>query len=331
MDALRLADEIIEGRRLGREAASYELLECELEPLLRGADKIRKHFFGDRLELCSIVNGKSGSCSENCRFCAQSAHNNTSCKEYPLLSEEEIFLAAAEMDREGVAYFSLVCSGRSPAPKDFERILSIVRSIRSKLGIGLCCSLGFLTREQLRLLRAAGVSRIHCNIESSRRFFPNICTSHSFDEKLENIRRAQAEGLYVCSGGILGMGESREDRLDMAIELKELGISSIPLNTLIPIPGTPLEGLTRLSENEILRSIAAFKYINPEAHIRLAGGRALMADSGREAFNSGASASITGNMLTSSGNTVKQDKEMLDSMGRILCCPQAELVGAWRL
>ena len=232
------------------------------------------------------------------------------------MDEEEILSAARENQIEGVSRFSIVDSGRSPLPGDFEKIVSVFRKMHDTLKIDLCCSLGFLTAEQFKRLHDAGVKSVHCNLETSRRFFPSICTTHTYEDKIENIRRAQQEGMRVCSGGIIGMGESWEDRIDLALELAELGILSIPINSLMPIPGTPLEDLPRLSEEEILRTIAIFRYIDPEADIRLAGGRALMRDNGRETFTSGASASITGNMLTTSGSTIASDKAMLKELGR---------------
>lgn len=181
--------------------------------------------------------------------------------------------------------------------------------------IELCASHGLLTEEQFRELKASGVFRYHANIETSRRFFPQICTTHTYDDKIACIKAAQRAGLSVCSGGIIGLGENWEDRIDMAFSLQELGIESIPINVLIPIKGTPLQNQKPLSEDDIIRTIVIFRYINPTAYIRLAGGRTLMQDSGRHAFHSGANAAITGNMLTTSGNNIKQDLEMLSDEG----------------
>ncbi len=316
MDCLKLADEIIGGRRLTREDDLNGFVTADLEDLRTGADRIRAYFIGDKVDLCTIISGRSGKCSENCKFCAQSARYHTACDIYDLMDEEEILSAARENQIEGVSRFSIVDSGRSPLPGDFEKIVSVFRKMHDTLKIDLCCSLGFLTAEQFKRLHDAGVKSVHCNLETSRRFFPSICTTHTYEDKIENIRRAQQEGMRVCSGGIIGMGESWEDRIDLALELSELGIFSIPINSLMPIPGTPLEDLPRLSEEEILRTIAIFRYIDPEADIRLAGGRALMRDNGRETFTSGASASITGNMLTTSGSTIASDKAMLKELGR---------------
>lgn len=316
MDSLKLADEIIGGRRLTRTDDLRQLVTADLDELKEGADKLREAFCGEKVDLCTIISGRSGKCGENCKFCAQSAHNHTSCEVYDFMDEDEIIAAARANQAEGVDRFAIVDSGRGPSAADFEKIIHCFRRMHNELEIELCCSLGFLTAEQFHRLHMAGVTSIHNNIETSRRFFPFICTTHTFDDKIANIKRAQAEGLCVCSGGIIGMGENWDDRIDMAVTLSELGILSIPVNSLMPIPGTPLEKLPRLTENEILRTIAIFRYINPEANIRLAGGRALMKGNGRETFSAGASASITGNMLTTSGSTIASDKAMLLAMGR---------------
>ena len=318
MDCIKLAEEIINGRRLTKEDRELlnSLPEAPLSDLCSGADRIRLFFTGEKVDLCTIISGKSGRCSENCKFCAQAGCHHTDCEIHGMLSEEEIFEAAKANEAEGVDRFSIVNTGRGPLPSDFEHLVSVFGRMHRELKIELCCSLGFMTSEQFRRLHEAGVTSVHCNIESSRRFFPYICTTHSFDEKLDNIRRAQAEGMCVCSGGIIGMGETWEDRIDMALTLQKLGIQSIPINSLMPIPGTPLEHLPRLTEEDILRTIAIFRFINPEANIRLAGGRALMRENGRDTFVSGASASITGNMLTTSGSTIAGDIAMLKSLGR---------------
>lgn len=317
MDPLALAREIIDGRRITREDDLSGLLTCALPQLCRGADRIRARFIGDRVDLCSIVNGLSGRCPEDCKYCAQSAHNHTGCEVYGFLPEEKILALCRLNQREGVSRFSIVTSGRALTGEEFDRAIHAFEAMDRECDIGLCASMGFLDAGQLRRLRKAGVKRYHHNLETSRRFFPNICTTHTYDQKIEMIKRAQAEGLYVCSGGIIGMGESWEDRLDMAVSLAELGIRSIPINALMPIKGTPLEDLPRLSEDEILRTVACFRYINPQADIRLAAGRALLTHDGETAFQAGASATITGNMLTTAAcATIRSDRQMLEDLGR---------------
>lgn len=310
-----LADRIIAGYRLTREDDLSAILDADLADLTESADRIRKELCGNDVDLCTIISGRSGKCSENCKFCAQSAHHQTDCEVYDFLDEETIVAQARANEAEGVDRFSIVDSGRGPSAEDFEKIVQVFERMDKELEIELCCSLGFLSAEQFHRLHKAGVTSVHCNIETSRRHFPNICTTHTFDDKLENIRRAQAEGMCVCSGGIIGMGEDLSDRIDMAFTLSELQIQSIPINSLMPIAGTPLQDLPRLTEEEILRTIALFRFINPTASIRLAGGRALMTDNGRSTFLSGANASITGNMLTTCGSTIRRDKAMLEEMG----------------
>lgn len=312
-----LSDDIIKGKRFGRTDDLSFFKTCDISELTKAADKIRAHFKGDRVDLCTIINGRSGKCGENCKFCAQSAHNHTGCEEYSFLDEEKIISEAKSNQDEGVNRFAIVTAGRALTGEDFEKALHVYERMNKELSINLCASMGFINREQFKRLRKAGVTSYHHNIETSRRNFPNICTSHTYDMKIETIKIAQEEGLCVCSGGIIGMGETFEDRIDMALSLHELGIRSIPINALMAIPGTPFEKNTPLTEEEILRTLAMFRFINPEANIRLAAGRKLLSENGKKAFESGCSATITGNMLTTSGSTIQGDIKMLREMGRI--------------
>ena len=322
VDPITLAQEIIEGRRITREDDLNYFLTCDLQALCKGADMIREYGVGNKVDLCSIINGRSGRCSENCRFCAQSAHNHTDCEVYDFLPEEDIVALAKLNQQEGVHRFSIVTAGKALVGKDFDKAIHAYETMHKELGIQLCASMGFVSREQVRRLKAAGVTRYHHNIETSRRNFPNICTSHSYDMKIATLKMLQEEGLDACSGGIIGMGETWEDRLDMAISLAEVGVTSIPLNSLMPIPGTPFEHLPRLTEEDILRTVAFFRYINPTAHIRLAAGRALLSNDGEIAFKSGASATITGNMLTTVAcATIRSDRKMLQDLGRDITPP----------
>ncbi len=317
MDLNKLTNEIIEGRRLTSKDHLEFLKNVSLESLSAEADRLRKHFSGDKVDLCSIISGKSGRCTEDCKYCAQSAFNHTGCDVYDLLDYDTIYEKASSDMAEGVNRFAIVNSGWGPTDEEFEKLMDIYTRLSKALPISLCASLGFLTTEQFQRLYAAGVRRYHNNIETSRRFFPDICTTHLFEDKLENIRRAQSAGLVVCSGGIIGMGETMDDRIDMALTLSELGIRSIPINVLIPIRNTPLENLPILSEEEILRTVSIFKFINPEADIRLAAGRRLISGNGEAAYKSGASAAITGNMLTTTGSTIKNDTALLKNIGRL--------------
>ena len=315
-DLLQLAEEIIAGRRLTREDALDQFITCDLETLCTGADRIRDALCGDKVDLCTIINGKSGRCSEDCKFCTQSAFHNTACETYDFLDPDDIVAEAKSNEADGVDRFAIVTAAKTLKGKDFEKAIATFERLKAECKLDLCASMGLLTPEQLHRLHEAGVTSYHENIETSKRNFPNICTTHTYDDKIRTIKAAQAEGLCVCSGGIIGMGETWEDRIDMAISLAELGIQSIPINALMPIPGTPLEALRSLSEEEILRTVAFFRYINPTANIRLAAGRGLMDRDGVRAFQSGASATITGNMLTTAGSTIQSDREMLTSIGR---------------
>lgn len=312
-----LADEIIGGRRITRQDDLNMFLTCDLKELCEGADRIREHFIGEKVDLCSIINGRSGRCPEDCKYCAQSAHNHTSCEIYDFLPEEKIVEACKLNESEGVDRFSIVTSGRALSGEEFEKAVHAYETMHAECKIDLCASMGFLNAEQLHRLHEAGVTSYHHNIETSKRNFPNICTTHTYEQKIETLKLVKKEGMCACSGGIIGMGETWEDRLDMAVSLAELGIDSIPINALMPIEGTPLENQPRLTEDEILRTIAFFRYINPEANIRLAAGRALLTNDGEIAFQSGASATITGNMLTTVAcATIRSDKQMLENLGR---------------
>ena len=315
VDVMSIAEEIIKGRRLNRDEDLGWLLEVELSELQAGAFLLQKHFRGNHIDLCTIVNGRSGRCSENCKYCAQSAYHHTGVEEYPLMSKEELFRHAKANQEGGANRFSIVTSGRALSGKEFETVLDAYKEMNDTLSIHLCASHGILTEEQLQKLYEAGVRQYHHNIETSKRYFPEICTSHTYDDRIKTIKLAQKAGLNVCSGGIIGMGETWADRIDMAISLSELNIKSIPINSLMAIPGTKLEGMPPLSGDDILRTIALFRFINPEADIRMAAGRKLMPENGATAFKAGASASITGNMLTTSGTTMKDDLEILKKLG----------------
>lgn len=312
----QIAEEIMKGRRLDRGDDLSFLLEDDLGELCEGADRLRACFCGEEISLCTIVNGRSGRCSENCRFCAQSSHYSTGTEEHRFLDPEEIVADAKANEAEGIQRYSVVTAGRTLEGADFEKAKEAYRRLSRETGLHLCASHGLLRGEAFVELKEAGVERYHANIETSERYFSSICTTHSIEDKLECIAEAKKAGLEICSGGILGMGENWEDRMDMACVLAGFQVDSIPLNILIPIPGTPLGARKTLKREEILRCIALFRYINPEADIRLAGGRVLLADSGREAFVSGANAAITGNMLTTSGNTIREDMQMFEKMGR---------------
>ena len=311
----QLVDKIIAGYRIQRTDDLSYFLDADLEELRRGAGRLQSHFCGKHVDFCTIINGRSGRCGENCKYCAQAACHHTGIDEYGFLPKEEIIANAKANQDAGANRFAIVTSGRALVGKDFDKAIDTYKEMKKTLTIDLCASHGLLSREQLHRLHEAGVTSYHHNIETSRRFFPQICTSHTYDDRIRTIKMAQEEGFCVCSGGIIAMGETWDDRLDMAISLQELGIESIPINALMPIKGTGMEGRPQLPADDILRTIAFFRFINPTANIRLAAGRKLLPQNGATAFQTGASASITGNMLTTSGTTIKEDMQMLRELG----------------
>lgn len=310
-----LTNKIIAGYRLSPTDDRSIFMDTPLEELSEEAYRLQKQFCGNHIDLCTIVNGRSGRCGENCKYCAQAACHKTGVDTYGFLPQEQIMAHAKANQDAGANRFSIVTSGGALSGKEFEMAIDVYKEMCRTLSIDLCASHGLLTRSQFRRLREVGVTSYHHNIETSERYFPEICTTHSYADRIRTIKMAQAEGLCVCSGGIIGMGETWEDRFDMAFALQELGIESIPLNSLMAIPGTPLEHLTPLSGDEILRTIAIFRFINPTANIRLGAGRKLLPENGATAFLAGASASITGNMLTTSGTTIAEDMELIKELG----------------
>lgn len=307
-------EKVLGGEQITKEEA-MRLYEEPLEEVCTAADEIRRYFCEDRFDLCTIINGKSGKCPEDCKYCAQSAYYHTSTEDYPLLETEEIVRQAKYNADRGVLRYSIVTSGRALKDEEIDQMCGTIRAIREQTDIEVCVSFGLLSEEQFRRVKEAGASRVHNNLETSRRNFPNVCTTHTFDDKVEAVKAAKSAGLTVCSGGIMGLGETVEDRIDMALTLRELGIRSVPVNMLNPIPGTPYEGNPRLTVDDMRRITAVYRFILPDAAIRLAGGRGLMEDKGEGCFRSGANAAISGDMLTTAGYSVETDMDMLDRIG----------------
>lgn len=314
MTVKEYADYIIEGNDITKEDAMF-LAETATDELAFEADRLRKHFCGNTFDMCTIINAKSGKCSENCKYCAQSSHYTTKAEEYPLLPASDIAREAKRNEEQGVVRFSIVTSGRKLTDSEVDSVCGSVREIKRETGIEVCASHGLLSEAQFRKLKDAGVTRIHNNLETSRKNFPNICTTHTYDDKIEAVKAAMRAGLNVCSGGIIGMGETMEDRIDMILDIRGLGIRSVPVNILNPIPGTPYEHLERITYDDIIRTVAVFRFVNPRASIRMAGGRGLLPDKGKRAFVSGANAAISGDMLTTAGITVDTDIKMLKELG----------------
>ncbi|MGD9947679.1 MAG: biotin synthase BioB [Desulfobulbus sp.] len=305
---------ILDGDRIDR-ATATSLLSADKNDLYQAADQIRRHFHGNHFDLCSIINAKSGNCSENCRFCAQSARHHTGVETYKVIPEEEALAQARDNDQHGVHRLSLVTSGRSLAPETVAELGNLYEKMAEATSLLFCASAGFLDEQIVASLYAAGVRRYHCNLEASKNYFPKICTTHTWDEKAETLKLARKTGMTLCSGGIIGMGESMEDRLDMAFELSELEVLSIPINILTAIEGTPLGELTPLSLDEVLTTVALYRFINPKAVIRMAGGRQQLGQDQYRCFTSGANGAIVGNYLTTAGSGIQGDLEQLTALG----------------
>lgn len=317
---IELADKVLAGGAVSQEEA-VELINVtddDTMVLLAMADKIRQKFAGNKVDCCAILNTRSGKCSENCKFCAQSAHYNTGVEEYPLLSEEKIMEAAKKAKEAGAVRFSLVTSGRGQSKADdFQNICKALARIKDELKMEVCCSLGILTLEQAQKLKEVGVTRYHSNLESAGSYFPTVCSTHTYEDKFVTIKNAQAAGLRVCSGGIIGLGETPEQRVELAFTLKDLGVDSIPLNMLCPIPGTPFAGNRRPTPFEILRVFATFRFILPNAQIRTAGGREVnLRDLQALALAGGASGIMIGGYLTQAGRGTDKDRTMLTDLAR---------------
>ncbi len=311
---IKLKKKVLEGYSITKEEALM-LYDAPLEELCKAANEIRMHFCGSTFDLCTIINGKSGRCTEDCKYCAQSAYYLTNIETYPLLSTDDILKQAKYNDKSGVLRFSIVTSGKTLNDEELDAVCESVQKIRKQTEFAICTSLGLLNEKQFHRLKESGVTRVHNNLETSRRYFPRICTTHSYEDKIAAIRSARNVGLNVCSGGIMELGEAPEDRIDMALTLRDLGVQSVPVNMLNPIPGTPCENNSCLTNDAMCRIVAVYRFLLPEASIRLAGGRGLLPDKGRACFISGANAAISGDMLTTTGISIATDMQMLHELG----------------
>lgn len=265
---------------------------------------------------CAIVNAKSGSCSEDCRFCAQSRHYPTGVTVYPLVGQDDLLRWAERYAAAGVNRMGIVISGARPTKSEFERLCQAMQRIQQDVGIGVCASLGLLTVEQGQMLREAGCTRYHHNLETARSHYPSICTTHAFEKRMQTVRNAREAGLEVCSGGLFGLGESWEQRVELASTLTTLDVNAIPINFLTPIQGTPLGASPLLPPEEALCIIALFRLMHPGRDIIVCGGRThVLGDWAKWVFAAGANGLMTGDYLTTKGGTLADDRALMERLG----------------
>jgi biotin synthase len=295
-----------------------ELYNLSVEELLYKSHEITKRNFSNEIEFCSIISAKTGECSQNCKYCAQSYHYRTNIETYPLISLEQVKKAALNAKENGATRFSLVISGRGPEEKDFVRLLKMIEFINSIEGMSACASFGILNEYQTKSLKEAGLKRYHHNINTCKSYHDNVCTTHTYQERIETINLVKKYGMEICAGGIIGMGESRDQRIEMALELAKISPDSVPINFLYPIEGTPFKKYAHaIDEKEILKTIAVFRIILPNIILRYGGGRALKLSQKNQELGifAGINALIVGNLLTTTGISPDEDLLLLEKTG----------------
>lgn len=310
-----LKEKVLSGKQLTEEEA-YALLDFDSKALREAAAEVTSRMCPPVFDSCSIINARSGRCSENCKWCAQSAHYNTKCDVYDMVEHAECMRVAHYNHERGVKRFSLVASGKKVSGDALKKMCRILDDVHRNVGIEVCASMGLLDRDELMQLQAVGVNRYHCNLETAPSYFSNLCTTHTIEDKLATIRAAHDLGMEVCSGGIIGMGETPRQRVEFALELRKARPASIPVNVLSPIKGTPLGETPLISEDEILDTVAIMRMVHPTVQIRFAGGRARMSrEAQREALRIGVNSGVVGDLLTTIGSTIAEDKELAREAG----------------
>jgi len=294
----------------------FDVPEENLKDLANAANQITREFNGNRVDVEQLNNIKKNACSEDCSFCGQSAFFDTGIESYQLPPPEEVVSRAQKAKDEGAESYCLVAAWREPSPRDFDKVCNIIEQINDKVGISVECSLGFLTEKQAQKLKELHVKRYNHNLETSKSKFAEICTTHTYEDRLNTLRIAREAGLELCTGGIIGLGETRKQRLELVLELASIYPEEVTINILVPVPGTPLELQTPLPKSEIIRMFSVVRFLLPESVIKISGGRETnLDDSGEELLQSGANGIITSGYLTMGGNEAKKDIEMIRKIG----------------
>ena len=311
-------EKVFSGNHISAEDAEklLNIPDENLKDLAKSANEITRDFNGEKIDVEQLNNIKKNACSEDCTFCGQSAFFDTGIESYQLPTPEEVVEKATKAKQEGVESYCLVAAWREPSPKDFEKVCKIISDINDKVGISVECSLGFLTKEQAEKLKELHVKRYNHNLETAKSKFPEICTTHTYEDRLKTLGIARDAGLELCTGGIIGLGETRAQRLELTLELARLFPEEVTINILVPVPGTPLELQTDLENSEIVRMFAVIRFLLPESVIKISGGRETMLDdSGEELLQSGANGIITAGYLTMGGNEAQKDIKMIEKIG----------------
>ncbi len=329
IDWLTLADQALAGEIISR-AAAHQVLsapDADLLEQLAAAYRVRRHHWGNRVRLHFLLNAQSGLCPEDCHYCSQSKISTADIEKYPFLAQEKILAAAERAHTLKAGTFCMVISGRSPSERVFGQVLEAVRAVKARYPMKLCACLGLLDEQQTQQLAAAGVDRVNHNLNTAEAHHDNICTTHTFQDRLATLQAVQAAGITTCSGGIFGMGESDDDIIDMALTLRQLNVTSVPLNFLIPIPGTPFEGRNELTPTQCLRILCLFRLVLPSQEIRIAGGREVQLRQLQPLGLYAANSIFIGDYLTTPGQATQADFEMIRDAGFVLESPDGESLG----
>ena len=311
-------EKVFSGIRISSEDAEklLNIPEENIKDLAKCANEITRDFNGEKIDVEQLNNIKKNSCSEDCTFCGQSAFFDTGIDTYQLPTPDEVVTRAQKAKEEGAESYCLVAAWREPTPNDFEKVCKIITKVNDNVGISIECSLGFLTIPQATKLKELGVKRYNHNLETTKSKFLEICTTHTYEDRLKTLEIAREAGLELCTGGIIGLGETREQRLELTLELARIYPEEITINILVPVPGTPLELQTELPNSEIVRMFSVIRFLLPESVIKISGGRETnLSDSGEELLQSGANGIITAGYLTMGGNEAKKDREMIEKIG----------------